>query len=312
MSSQNASAAATLLSASDALADAAEAAGKAVVAIHGRPRIPSSGVHWREGLIVTASHTIKREESIVTTLHDGSTADARLVGRDRSTDIAVLRLDGAAPPLPRWGGSDSLRVGQLVLALGRPWDGGITAALGVIAALAGEWRTWRCGRVDRLIRLDLAVQDGFSGGPLVDADGRIVGVNTSTLLRGTAATVPAETVHRAAEQALEKGDVRRAYLGVAMHPVRLPESVRAAHGLPGGAALLILLVEPGGPAERAGLILGDVLIDVAGEPVKDAAHVLGRLGSEQVDKPLAVRVLRGGKPLELEITPGPRPEPGEE
>jgi S1-C subfamily serine protease len=293
-----------LLVTSNALADAAESVGKAVVAIHARPRIPSSGVHWRDGLIVTASHTLKRDEGITVTLHDGAETRASIVGRDPTTDVAVLRLDGSPPPQPEWGDASTLRVGSLVLALGRPWSGGITASLGVVAALGREWRTWRGGRIDQLIRLDMAVRDGFSGGALIDAAGRVVGINSSTLLRGEAATIPASTVQRSAEQILEKGDVRRAYLGVAMHPVRLPAS--------SGVGLMILLVEPGSPADRAGLILGDVLTEVAGERIRDAAQVLARLGSEQVDKPLEVRVLRGGQPLTLQVTPGPRPEAGEE
>jgi S1-C subfamily serine protease len=301
-----------LLAASNALADAAEAAGKAVVAIHARPRIPSSGVHWREGMIITASHTLKRDEGITITLHDGTNAAASIVGRDTSTDVALLRFEGTPPPKAERGDAATLRVGQPVLALGRPWNGGITAALGVVAALGGEWRTWRGGRIDRLIRLDMAVRDGFSGGPLVDAAGRIVGINSSTLLRGDAASIPMSTVERAAQEILEKGDVRRGYLGVAMHPVRVPQAMRDQHALKSGVGLMILVVEPGGPADRAGLILGDVLIEVAGEHIRDAAQVLARLGSEQVGKPLNLRVLRAGEPRDFEVTPGPRPEPGEE
>ncbi len=304
--------ASSLHATSDALAAAAESAGRTVVAIHARPRIPSSGVYWRDGHVITASHTVKRENGITVTLHEGADVDARLIGRDRTTDIALLRLEGKTAAEGNWGDAESLRVGQLVLAIGRPSIDGITAALGIVAALGGEWRTWRGGRIDRLVRLDLTVRDGFSGGPLVDASGRIVGINSSTLLRGEAATIPVSTVQRSAQQILEKGDVRRAYLGVAMQPVRVPEPIRTQHALPGNAGLMILFVEPGGPADRAGLTLGDVLVEVSDESVIDAAQVLARLGSEQVDKPLSVRVLRGGQPLRVDVTPSARPDPGAE
>src|ERR1051326_1989212 len=202
-----------LASLSDDLAGAAEAVGRSVVAIHARRRIPASGVVWRDGVVVAAHHTVQRDEDITVTLHDGSTVGASLAGRDPSTDLAVLRLDGGAgalPPAVRLA-DDAPRPGHLVLALGRPGRG-ITASLGVVSAVGGEWRTWQGGRIDQFVRLDIAVYDGFSGGPLVEAGGHVLGINSSGLARGMPLTIPATTVDRVADQVLAGGRLGRGYL----------------------------------------------------------------------------------------------------
>src|ERR1041385_9463999 len=187
-----------LASLSDDLAGAAEAVGRSVVAIHARRRIPASGVVWREGVVVAARHTVQRDEDITVTLHDGSSVGASLAGRDPSTDLAVLRLDGGAAAAPAVRLSDEApKPGPLVLALRRPGRG-LTASPGVVSAVGGEWRTWQGGTIDRFIRLDLSIYDGFSGGPLVGADGWVLGLNTSGLSRATALTIPAGTVTRVA------------------------------------------------------------------------------------------------------------------
>ena len=216
---------------SDDLAAAVDTVGRSVVAIHARRRIPASGVVWQPGVIVAAHHTIQRDDDITITLHDGTTTTATLAGRDPSTDLAVLRLaDGV-----RLGGAAAAaadgapRVGQLVLALGRPGTA-VTASLGIVSAVGGEWRTWQGGAIDRFIRLDLSVYDGFSGGPLVDAGGRVVGINTSGLARATALTVPASTVARVAGQLLARGHVARGWLGIATQPVRLPPPLQRSLG----------------------------------------------------------------------------------
>jgi S1-C subfamily serine protease len=291
---------------SNELADAAERAGRSVVAIHARRRIPASGVVWRPGVVVAASHTIQREENITVTLHDGTTVPATLAGRDPGTDLAVLRLgEGAAAPAATVGDSAALRVGHLVLALGRPGSA-VTASLGAVSALGGEWRTWHGGVIDRFVRLDLAIYDGFSGGPLVDARGQVLGINTSGLARALAMTVPAATVERVVGQLLERGRVSRGYLGLGMQPVRLPASLVAQHKLPHESGLMVVTVDPGGPADRAGVLLGDVLLSVDGTPVDDARDVLALLGPDRVGKPLRVRLIRAGAPTEAEITVGER------
>jgi len=298
-----------LVAFSNDLAAAVERAGRATVAIHARRRIPSSGVHWRPGVVVTANHTVRRDEEITVTLGTGETVAATLAGRDAGTDLAVLRLAGAAAaaaPTADVAGAVALAVGRLVLAVGRPGDGGATASLGIISALGPEWRTWHGGRIDRFVRLDLAIYDGFSGGPLVDAAGRVLGVNTSGLARGAAIAVPAATVERVAGQLLEKGRVARGYLGLGMQPARLPDALRQSLGLPGEGALLVVSVESGGPADRGGILLGDVLVALDGTYVQEPGDVLALLGPERVGSTMTARLVRGGVEVTRTITVGER------
>lgn len=298
------------LALSNELADAAERAGAAVVAVHARRRIPTSGVHWRPGVVVATHHTIERERGITVTLADGGTADAELAGRDPGTDLAVLRLTGAQPVVVERAPAEALRVGALVLALGRPWTGPVTAALGVVSAVGGEWRTWQGGTIERLVRLDVAVHDGFSGGALVDVAGRVLGVNTSALARGAAMTIPAATVDRIVDQLLERGRVRRGYLGVGMQPVRLPDALRERHALASPIGLLVVHVEPDGPAERDGLLLGDIILSLDDRDVRALRDVAAWLGPDTVGREVRVRVLRGGELATVAVTAAERPGHG--
>ena len=291
---------------SNGLADAAERAGRSVVAVHARRRIPASGVLWRPGVVVATSHTIRREDDITVTLDGARTVRATLAGRDQGTDLAVLRLEGAEGVAPAAvGDAGALRVGQLALALGRPGDA-VTASLGVVSAVGDEWRTWHGGTVDRFVRLDVAIYDGFSGGPLVSAAGEVLGINTSALARAAALTIPASTVTRVAEQLLAGGRVRRGYVGLGMQPVRLPEGLVKSHRLPRDTGLMVVTVEPGGPGDQAGVLLGDVVVALDGTPVTDPAEVLAMLGGDRVGRELAARIVRAGQPTEVTITVGER------
>jgi S1-C subfamily serine protease len=303
-----------LVTLSDDLAGAVERAGRSVVAVHARQRIPSSGVHWRPGVVVTADHTVKREEEITVTLPGGRSVPAQLAGRDASTDLAVLTFDaspvgegGADLTAAAVGDAGALRVGQMVLAVGRPGDGDVTASLGVVSAVGPAWRTWRGGEIDRVVRLDVSIHDGFSGGPAVSARGEVVGINSSGLARGAAVTVPATTVDRVAELLLRGGRVARGYLGAGMQPVRLPERLAAALGLAGDAGVIVLGVEPGGPADRGGLLVGDVLVALDGAPVRDTSDVVALLGPDRVGTTIAARVVRAGALQEVALVVGARP-----
>jgi S1-C subfamily serine protease len=300
--------ASTLVALSTELADAVERSGRSTVAIHARRRIPSSGVVWRPGVVVAASHTIRRDEDITATLPDGKTVPVSLAGRDPGTDIAVFRLPESAASLAAatLAPDDALRVGALVVAVGRPGES-ITASLGAISAVGGEWRTWQGGRVDRFVRLDLAIYDGFSGGPLVDAAGRVLGVNTSGLTRSAPITIPVSTVNRVTDELLAKGHVRRGYAGVAVQPVELPERVVREHQLRGEMALLVVAVEPAGPADTAGLSIGDVLIAVGDAPLREPADLLAALSDRA---PLDLHVIRAGALVTVSLTPGDRPPRG--
>jgi S1-C subfamily serine protease len=292
----------TLLSLSNDLAAAVERAAPAVVAVHARRRLPSTGIHWQPGIVVTAEHTVRTAEDITVTLADGRSLPAVLAGRDPGTDLAVLRVADAGSAIATPGDDTALRVGHMVLAIGY----GPRASWGVISALGPRWRSWRGGDIDRLVRLDLVLYPGFSGGPLVDAAGRVVGLNTSGLARETRLALPVAMVTRVTDELLRKGHVSRGYLGLGMQPVRLPEPLRAQLGL-GAGALIVVMVEPTGPAARAGVLLGDVLVALDGAPVGDLDDVQARLGSDRVGAEILAVVLRGGVRTELRITVGEQP-----
>src|SRR5689334_799333 len=246
---------ATLRALSDELAAAVERASKSLVAIHARPRIAASGVYWREGLVVAANHTVRKDGDIALTMPDGSRGRASVVGRDGGSDLAVLRVEsGKGAAAPEFAPDDQLRVGHLMLAIGRPGDEGVTASLGVVSAVGGPWRTWSGGDIDRFVRLDLSIYDGFSGGPLVDASGRVAGINCSALARGLPLAIPSATVNRVVDALLTRGHVPRGFLGVAMQPVRLPPAMVQKLNLDSGRGVMITMVDGDSPAERAGLL----------------------------------------------------------
>jgi S1-C subfamily serine protease len=290
---------------SNDLAGAVERAGRGVVAIHARRRIPSSGIVWRAGIIVAAHHTIERDDDIAVGGADVRGARATLVGRDPTTDIAVLSTDAPLEPVAR-AEADALRVGALVLALGRPGDD-VSASLGVISGVGPEWRTWQGGRIDRLVRLDIDVYDGFSGGPLVGASGAVLGMNSSALARAAAMTIPASTVERVVDQLVREGRVARGFVGLGLQPVRLPEALVAASGLPSDVGLMVVSVEPGGPADAAGVFLGDVVVALGDTAVSDPSELLALLGPESIGASLPVRLVRAGRVESLAITIAERP-----
>ena len=204
-----------------------------------------------------------------------------------------------------------LRVGQLVLALGRPGPA-VTASMGVVSAVGPEWRTWRGGTIDRFVRLDVAIYDGFSGGPIVDAAGHALGIGTSGLARAAAVAVPTTTVDRVLNQLLAGGRMRPAFLGIGTQPVRLNDAMRDKLRRSGDTiapewGLMLVAVEPDSPADRAGLLLGDVLVALGGTPTADPRDVLAALGPDAIGKPLAATLLRAGAPITLDVVAGEHP-----
>jgi S1-C subfamily serine protease len=296
-----------LLGLSNDLAGAVERAGRSTVAVNARHRVPSSGVIWRQDVVVTADHTIERDEEITVTLPDGRTVPATLAGRDAGTDIAVLKLQGVEAPAAEIADEASLKVGHFVLAVGRPGESGLSASAGVVSALGGSWRTWRGGQIDKLVRLDLTLYPGFSGGPLVDAQGRVAGINTSGLSRSMGLAIPASTINRVVEQLLTKGRIARGYLGIGMQPVTIPDNLKTKLSLPNNGGLVVVSVESNGPAEQAGVLIGDILVALDGKPISDTEHVQSMLDPERVGKPLSARVIRGGESADVTITVGERP-----
>jgi len=300
--------ASVIASISQELATAAEQAGSSVVTVHARHRVPSSGIHWRKGIVVTANHTVRREDDITVLVHGGKRISAKLAGRDAGTDLAILKFDqDAGVAIPQFGDAANLKLANFVLAMGRTRLGNLVASAGIIGGLGGEWRTWRGGRIDQNIRLDLALYSGFSGGPLVNVEGKVLGLNTNGFGRGRAVTIPGATVNRVVDELMDKGYIARPYLGVAMQPVAIPEALRGRLKSSIGGGLMVLHVEPEGPADKAGIVLGDVIVELQGKPALDVEHLQDLLALSKVGDKVATTVIRGGAPVELSITLGERP-----
>ena len=295
-----------LVELSDALAAAVERAAASTVTVDARRRIAASGIVWSaDGVIVTSNHAIERDDDITVAGAGGEAVAAKLVGRDPGSDIAVLKADGGAwTPAERVTEGEA-RVGHFVLALGRPGEGGPQASLGVISAVGGPWRTFRGGQVDGYIRTDATLYPGFSGGPLVDSSGRVAGMNTSGLGRGSGLTIPAWAMGKIVDALLAGGRIKRGYLGIGSQPANLPEALA---GKLGGqrSGLLIVAVEPDSPAESAGMMLGDILVGMGPSEVTDTGDLQALLGPETVGTEVKTRVLRGGQPLDLTVTVGER------
>jgi S1-C subfamily serine protease len=292
---------------SSEFASAAEKVGSNVVAVHARRWVPTSGIEWKRGVVVTAHHSVQRDEDIKVLLDGGRAVSAKLAGRDPSTDLAVLRMEeGSSSGAPQLGDSTSLKLGHLVLALGRTRRGDLVASSGIIGGIGGEWRNRRGGQLDQHIRLDLALYPGFSGGPLLNARGEVVGINTRGLAHGRAVTVPVATVNRVVEELLKKGHIARPYLGIAMQPVEVPENMRSKLPADTRVGLLVMHVDNGAPAENAGVLLGDVLFEVGGKTVEHVDAIQDSLAIAKIGDVLQIRVIRGGEIKPVSITLGER------
>jgi len=304
----NPTASSALGSLSTELANVVAAHARSVVYVDAHPRRDASGIVWDERHVVTVAHAIDREDDIELLLADDGKARATLVGLDRSTDIAVLATDTPLVPASRANAND-LAVGNLVLALAREEDGALGASFGIVSSLDGAWRTWRGGHVERFVRPDVNAYQSFSGGPLVMATGGVAGMNTWALSRRNAITLPLVTLGRVAGELMTHGRVSRGWLGVALQSVRLPDALRAAHNLAQSAGAIVVGVAPQGPAERAGITLGDVLLSIGGETTEDSDDVQRALAAGAgATKP--VRVLRAGDVHELAVTFAERPHDG--
>lgn len=295
---------------SDQLAGAVERASRSIVSIAARPRQSASGVLWQadgEVVIVTADHVVEREDDIAVTLPDGRQARATLAGRDPNTDLAVLRLSGVelgagASPIEV---NEGLRVGHLALAIGRPIEGGPRVSFGVVSAVEGPRRAWHGTQIEGIIFADVTLYPGFSGGPLVDLDGKMVGLNSSRLTRQSAA-LPLATVRRVVGSLLTHGRMRRGYLGVGTQQILLPSALAQKAGGAQESALLVVTVEPESPAERAGILIGDLVVGINGQPVSGVESLRNALGAATPGQALTLKVLRGGEPTDVSVTVGER------
>lgn len=289
---------------SEGLSAAAERGGASTILVNARKRYPASGIAYAEDLVLTADHVVTREENIKVLLPDGKSFNATLAGRDPGSDLALLRL--AEKVLTPARTSESVKVGQLVLALGRPNREGIQASWGIVTSINGPTRTFRGGLLDEFIRTETTPYPGFSGGPLINTEGDVLGLNTSGLTHGSSLTIPIKVAWRVAESLAQHGTVRRGYLGVRTQPVEISEAARKALGREQNHGLLVLWLEEGGPAENGGLLVGDILVAISGQPVGDPDDLFAALGSDTVEKALAVEVLRGGRPETIRVTVGER------
>jgi S1-C subfamily serine protease len=290
---------------SEAMADAVAKAGAATVLVNARQRIPASGIVFAPDLVMTANHVVEVDEGITVMLEDGSEIEASVAGRDPTTDLALLRLARPVPVVAEPVAHEG-RVGQLVLALGRPSPNGIEASLGVVSAVGGPVRTRRGPLLERYLRTDTIPYPGFSGGPLIDAAGHVVGMNTSGLAHGMALTIPAGLVWQMAEALSQHGRVKRGFLGVRSQAVELSEEVQNALGRSQSTGVLIVGVEKESPASAGGLIVGDILVGLAGTSLSDPDELVSRLSGSIVGSPAQVEILRGGQRKTLSVVIGER------
>jgi len=295
---------------SDQLASAVERASRSIVSVSARPRQSASGVLWQadgEVVIVTADHVVEREDDITVTLPDSRVVRATLAGRDPNTDLAVLRLsgvelgDGAAPIQL----NEGLRVGHLSLAIGRPVEGGPRVSFGVVSAVEGPRRAGHGTQIEGIIFADVTLYPGFSGGPLVDLDGKMVGLNSSRLTRQSAA-LPLATVRRVVGSLLTHGRMRRGYLGVGTQQIPLPTALAQKAGSAQESALLVVTVEPESPAERAGILIGDLIVGINGQTVSGVDSLRSALATSAPGQTLTLKALRGGEPTEISVAIGER------
>ncbi len=299
-----------LIALSDALADATQSAAASTVAVHTESRGSSSGVIWRAGVIVTAEHTLRRDEEIHVTLPDDRVVPATLAGRDPSTDIAVLKCaEAAATPAP-FGDAAALKPGAITLVVGRTRASGPVAALGVVSLATAERHTWTGASLAPYVRLDIGLQPTAAGGAVIDAHGRIVGIASPRFGRFGVTAIPAATVTAVVETLLQKGHIPHGYLGVGLQPVRLPDAIRQSLHRDAKTAAIVLEVEPDGPAHNAGLVIGDILVAFAGQQVARLEDIHAQLHGAAIGKPLALQFVRGGAVQETTITVGERKSGG--
>ncbi len=288
----------TLSDVSNQLADAVAAASKSLVTVKGRARQPASGVVYAEGLVLTANHVLERDEDLTIEDSGGTSLAAQLAGRDPGSDLAVLRVAGLNTPAAS-AAAGPARVGQITLAVGRPSSSGPMASIGIVSYVGGPLRTGRGLTLEQYIRTDATPYPGFSGGPLIDASGAVLGI-TTTGFGGAALAIPHELAWRVANTLTEHGTPKRGYLGITSQPVRLPPGAAQETGL------LIVHVEDDSPAAKGGLLLGDIVVSLDGQPAGDTDDLLRLLTGERVGKACSVEVIRGGQPQKVEVTIGQR------
>jgi S1-C subfamily serine protease len=282
------------------MADAVETIGKSLVMVNGRPRQPATGIAYEADLLLTADHVLEREDKLTVQTYDGRVLNAQVVGRDASTDLAVLRVSGLSVPVV--GLAAQARVGQLALAVARPSPEGVMASLGVVSKVGGPLRAGRSTLLERYIQTDAVPYPGFSGGALVDASGAPFGLFTTGFGRGLAIAIPMALALQVAQTLTRQGYVKRGYLGIISQQVKLPPAQQRSGGQESG--LLVVRVEENSPAERGGVLIGDILLAVEEQPIRDADDLIAALSGDRVGRPVTVRIIRGGVLQTLSVIVG--------
>jgi S1-C subfamily serine protease len=293
-----------LLAFSDHAAELVESTASSIVAVHGGGRWPSSGIHWRSGVIIAAEEALERDENIKLTLPGGRVANASLAGRDPTTDVAVLRFQPDGLPVATTAEAP-LRAGQVVLAVGNH-EGAPLAALGIVALAGGAWHSVRGGTIDRLIRLDLTLSPAAEGGALVDLQGRVIGM---TVLgpRRRALSIPSSTIDRAVDQLLARGQVFRGYLGAGLQPMKQERPSDGPQASDSRRGVLVVSIDPNGPSARAGILVGDIVTAWNGQPIERVREIMRLLGPESIGSTVDLGLIRGGAPTALRVVIGERP-----
>lgn len=286
---------------SNQMADAVERVAKSIVTVFGRDRQSATGIVYANELVLTADHVLERDDNLSVATADGKKLAAQLIGRDPTTDLAVLRVAGLSAPSAA--ASAAPRVGQWVLAVGQPEEG-LMASHGVVSAVGGPLRMGNGVNVERYIRTDATPYPGFSGGPLTDATGAVLGILTTGLARNVAIGIPFDLALRVAQTLTSQGYVKRGYLGVISQQVKLPTSQRA--GLSQEHGLLVMRVEDDSPAEKGGMLMGDILTSVDGQVVTNADELMGLLSGDRVGRAVNLGVVRGGTLQTISVVVGQR------
>src|SRR5215467_13249005 len=292
---------AELIALSNALAQATSRAAAHTVAVHTEARGSSSGVMWRPGVIVTAEHALRRDEEIQITLPNGRVVSATLAGRDASTDLAVLKCSEATSAAAETSDASAIKPGSLALVVGRTRASGPVAPLGAVSLVVAERRGCTGAALSPYIRLDIGLQPTAVGGAVMDPSGGVIGVATPRFARFGAIAVPAPTVTRVVDTLLQKGRIPRGYLGVGLQAVRLPDALRRTLQRNDKTAAIVLEVEPEGPAHKAGIVIGDIFVALAGHSVARLEDIHGQLGAESIGKSLPIKFVRGGALQEANI-----------
>ena len=289
---------------SNQMADAVERVSPAIVQVNGRQQRPASGVVYAPDLVLTASHVLERDVDLTIQTADKRTLPAQLVGRDQTTDLAVLRvanLSVAAADATE----ENVRIGQLVIAVGRSNEEGPMASSGIVSAIGGPLRSGRGGIIlERYIRTDAIPYPGFSGGPLVDTQGKVIGILTTGLMNNVTLAIPMTIAKKVADTLTNHGYVKRGYLGISSQLVQVPQAQRA--GREQEVGLLIVRVDDNSPAQQGGVMLGDILVAIDGHAIKDAEDLQLLLTGERVGKAVPVDVIRGNELQTLQVTIGQR------